>query len=321
MSLIALACSVPVALIGAYYLVNASAVNWLGNLEGQGVNRIRVRLRRVNGVVLLLMSVALYLGVSRLLQIRQGEPAGLVAPLAWIATLPLLLAMLVLAMLDVRLTRSLKRNLLREAAMKTNQQNHTPSAASSIGRAGQHSAVLLAALLGIMSGAGCEESAAQGMGQDQAATRSSGTTRPTTMRSEDLPRENDQSPQRLRMVKMKLGEKTFMLQVADTDAERQAGLMFRRSMPEDEGMIFVFPDSDWRSFWMKNTFIPLDIAFVDESGMVLNVEQMAAHDLRGTDSVAPAKWVIELGLGVAEKTGLEAGMKLDIPESAREAID
>src|SRR5690606_35821847 len=100
-SLIALACSVPAALLGAYYLVNASAVNWLGNLEGQGVNRIRVRLRRVNGVVLLLMSVALYLGVSRLLQIRQGEPAGMVAPLAWIATLPLLLAMLVLAMLDV----------------------------------------------------------------------------------------------------------------------------------------------------------------------------------------------------------------------------
>src|SRR5689334_1764943 len=66
-------------------------------------------------------------------------------------------------------------------------------------------------------------------------------------------------PQSLRTVKMTLGSGTFVIEVADTDAEQEIGLMYRDSMPADHGMIFWFRDEEVRSFWMKNTHIPLDI--------------------------------------------------------------
>ncbi|MAG27658.1 hypothetical protein CMI47_19175 [Candidatus Pacearchaeota archaeon] len=64
------------------------------------------------------------------------------------------------------------------------------------------------------------------------------------------------------------------VEVADTDGLRDIGLMNRRSLQRDSGMLFVFPDSDVRAFWMKNTHIPLSIAYLDESGVILNIEKM-----------------------------------------------
>ena len=86
-------------------------------------------------------------------------------------------------------------------------------------------------------------------------------------------------------------------------------------------MLFVFAEPEWQSFWMKNTYVPLDIAFCDAQGRVLNVAQMAPHDLNGTESAAPAKYVIELPLGAAAKAGLKAGMTVQIPENAREPAE
>lgn len=65
MSLLALACSLPVAVIGAYYLVYAGSVAWMGGFEGRRINTVRARLRRANAVVMLLMGLALYLGIAR----------------------------------------------------------------------------------------------------------------------------------------------------------------------------------------------------------------------------------------------------------------
>src|SRR3954466_2735649 len=76
-----------------------------------------------------------------------------------------------------------------------------------------------------------------------------------------------------------LGGKTFPLEVADTDANRQYGLMRRDSMPADHGMIFVFGDERERGFWMKNTRIPLDIVYVNAAGKVVSVKQMKPYDL------------------------------------------
>src|SRR3954471_21933201 len=67
-------------------------------------------------------------------------------------------------------------------------------------------------------------------------------------------------------VQVSLGGKPFTLEVADTDANRQYGLMRRDSMPADHGMIFVFGDERERGFWMKNTRIPLDIVYVNAAG-------------------------------------------------------
>ncbi len=308
----ALLCSLPVALIGAYYLVNASSVGWLGDLEGQNANRVRVRLRRANGIVMLLLSVALYLGIARVFDLGPDESVGQVAPIAWIATLPLLFMMVLLAWLDMRLTRKLKRDLFRKAAAmdKNNPHRSTPSLSDSAARG---LAIVLGALIA-GSAAGCDDAAAQ---QGQSTTRQSPASRPTT-RATDQPRKGDDQPQQLRQVEMKLGENVVVASWLFTEEERQAGLMFRRSLEENEGMLFVFAEEEWQSFWMKNTFVPLDIAYVDEDGRVLNIEQMAAHDLRGSDSAGPAKYVIELPLGAAEKAKFKAGMTVQIPENARE---
>lgn len=319
MSPIALLCSLPVAVVGAYYLVNAGAVAWLGGVEGQQANSVRVRLRRANGVVMLLMSLALYLGIARTFGRQAAEPVTIVAPLAWVATLPLLMLMLVFAWLDMRLTRKLKRDLLRKAVMK----NSTNSASKSSSTGG--AAALLALFVGMAAAggaAGCDQSSANPPSQrrqDAPATRPA--TKPTTMRAQDGQRPRDGEAQQLRTVQMQLGSENFVLQVADTDEERMHGLMFRQELASDEGMIFIYPGDDWRSFWMKNTFIPLDIAFVNARGMVVNVAQMAPHDLEGTESTGPAKYAIELPLNAARRAGLKPGMTLKIPPEARDSED
>ena len=312
MSGTALLCSLPVALFGAYYLVNAGAIDWLGSLEGSQVNRLRVRLRRINGIVMLLTSIALYLGISRVSEHEPGEPMGLVAPLAWLAVLPLLLAMVGLAWLDMRLTRKLKRDLIHKTDMDKNSDN-----ISSLPDRAARGLVLLAAAT-LLVAAGCDETSASEQRRDPSGRSA---TRPATTRATDQPRASEEEPQQLRTVEVRLGEKDFILQVADTDAERQAGLMFRKSLAENEGMIFIFLEEQYQSFWMKNTYVPLDIAFLDENGRVLNIKQAKPHDLDGVDSVAPAKYVIELPVGAAKKAGLAPGMTVRIPESAREALD
>jgi uncharacterized protein len=122
----------------------------------------------------------------------------------------------------------------------------------------------------------------------------------------------------LRTVRMKIGQRTFTLEVADTPASRERGLMFRESMPEDHGMIFVFPDESVRRFWMKNTRIPLDIIFVDASQQVVSIHPLRPLDLIGVSSGEPAKWAIELNRDVAGKAGVKVGDRLQIPAGARD---
>jgi len=95
-------------------------------------------------------------------------------------------------------------------------------------------------------------------------------------------------------VQMKLGSKTFTLEVANAPETREHGLMQRDSMPADHGMIFVFDDPSNVGFWMKNTRIPLDIVFVDSNGAVISVKQMKPYDLSSTYADGQAKWAIEL---------------------------
>ena len=109
----------------------------------------------------------------------------------------------------------------------------------------------------------------------------------------------------LATVRMPVGSETFTLEVADTDALRQKGLMRRDSMAKDRGMIFVFPDEAERSFWMKNTRIPLDIIYLDAKGRVVSIKQMKPYDLGGTPSDGAAKYAIELNLGRAGAAGVK----------------
>lgn len=106
---------------------------------------------------------------------------------------------------------------------------------------------------------------------------------------------------------------THMLhvEVVSKPAEVQKGLMFRHELPEDQGMLFVFGQEGERSFWMKNTYIPLDMLFIRADGTVQSIHKNAVPlDTSIIHSGGPAQFVLEVNAGVADKLGAKAGDKL-----------
>lgn len=120
-------------------------------------------------------------------------------------------------------------------------------------------------------------------------------------------------------VKMKIGSRTFELEMARTSEQQALGLMRRDSMPENHGMIFIFDEERMQGFWMKDTRIPLDIIFVDAKGKVVSVSGMKPYDLNTTSSEVPAQYAIELNAGMAKAAGVKSGDVLEIPKAARYA--
>ena len=100
----------------------------------------------------------------------------------------------------------------------------------------------------------------------------------------------------------------FRVEIADDDAERQRGLMFRQKLDRDRGMLFEFPDDRERSFWMKNTYIPLDIIYVARDGRIVSI---AARTTPFSEAPVPsfgsATGVLEINGGLAEELGIKPG--------------
>ena len=133
----------------------------------------------------------------------------------------------------------------------------------------------------------------------------------------DCESQNKDAGATLPTVRMQVGDRTFTLEVADTEATREYGLMRRNSMPADHGMIFVFATERPLAFWMKNTRIPLDIVYVSSAGKVVSVKQMKPYDEKTTPSDGPAQYAIELNKGMAGKAGVKSGMTLQLPEGLK----
>ena len=107
------------------------------------------------------------------------------------------------------------------------------------------------------------------------------------------------------------GDVRFMAEVADEPAEREKGLMFREVMQGDHGMIFLFPQAKQQSFWMKNTFIPLDIIFVRADRTILGIVAQAEPKTTTSRRVeGQSQFVLELNGGVAAQQNLAPGQKL-----------
>lgn len=102
------------------------------------------------------------------------------------------------------------------------------------------------------------------------------------------------------------------LEVADDAAERELGLMYRQELPKRTGMLFVFPDEKPRSFWMKNTYLSLDLLFVNSAGKVLDIIENAVplseKNLTGKGAV---KYVIELPAGSSAEEGIKPGAQVE----------
>ena len=102
-------------------------------------------------------------------------------------------------------------------------------------------------------------------------------------------------------------------QVATTPVERQIGLMNRPSMPQQEGMLFVFEVPATQCFWMKNTLLPLTAAFVADDGTVVNLVDMKPQTTDSHCSSKPVRFVLEMNQGWFQKRGFKAGLKLGGP--------
>lgn len=103
------------------------------------------------------------------------------------------------------------------------------------------------------------------------------------------------------------GSDTVVAELAVTPEEQQQGLMYRTEMGENEGMLFVYDNMAPRSFWMRNTYIALDIAFLDREQRIVDIQQMEPQDEEFTDSAAPAMFALEVRQGWFESRGIEVG--------------
>ncbi|MES2518507.1 MAG: DUF192 domain-containing protein [Bacteroidota bacterium] len=113
----------------------------------------------------------------------------------------------------------------------------------------------------------------------------------------------------------KEGELTFTknqekltIEIADNDQETTQGLMYRRTMPDSCGMLFIFPNTEPRNFWMKNTYLPLDILFLDESKKVITIQaNRTPFSEEQIPSYENAKYVLEVNAGYCQRKGIEKG--------------
>ena len=110
--------------------------------------------------------------------------------------------------------------------------------------------------------------------------------------------------------RLTIGGHVVTAELAATDETRAIGLMHRFSLPPDHGMLFVHDAPRMLSFWMRNTYTPLSIAFIDARGRIINVEDMAPHDERLTWSAAPALYALEMKKGWFAQKGIGPGAEV-----------
>jgi len=117
-------------------------------------------------------------------------------------------------------------------------------------------------------------------------------------------------PQQLQAVTLTAGMHNVHAQAAITPDQRQIGLMYRRDMPTNDGMLFVFEEPQPQCFWMKNTLLPLTIAFVADDGTIVNLADMQPMNEASHCSAKPVRYALEMNQGWFAKRGIKAGSKL-----------
>jgi uncharacterized protein len=113
------------------------------------------------------------------------------------------------------------------------------------------------------------------------------------------------------------------LELADDEQEREKGLMNRENLCADCGMLFVFKDQSIRTFWMKNTYISLDIIFLDKTGKIVKIHNKTKpfQTSEVYSSIFPSQYVLEVNAGFSKNNDLKVSDDLDIPELKKQSID
>jgi len=102
-------------------------------------------------------------------------------------------------------------------------------------------------------------------------------------------------------------------EIASAQEERNKGLMFRKKLPDGEGMLFVFEADQVLSFWMKNTYIPLSIAFITHDGRIIDIKDMYPHDTSSVLSSRSVRYALEAPQGWFSRSGVRIGDTVNIP--------
>lgn len=121
-------------------------------------------------------------------------------------------------------------------------------------------------------------------------------------------------------IKLHINGHVIRAEIARTPAERAKGLMNRRTMGKNDGMLFVFEQAQTVSMWMKNTLLPLSVAFIDEQGRIINIAEMLPETFITHSSLAPAKYALEMNAGWFDKHGVLAGKAIEGIEAAQPKI-
>ncbi len=103
------------------------------------------------------------------------------------------------------------------------------------------------------------------------------------------------------------------IEIALTDQERMTGLMFRENLAENHGMLFIFEKEQVLNFWMKNTSIPLSIAYIRENGLIIGIYDMKPYDETPISSIYPCKYALEVNKGWFSKNNVKTGDTINIP--------
>ena len=114
----------------------------------------------------------------------------------------------------------------------------------------------------------------------------------------------------MKTISLGVAKHPIRVEVAQNDAQREKGLMFRKSMGKDDGMLFIFDDPGYHSMWMMNTLIPLSVAFIDRDGVILNVEDMEPQTTDSHTAAGPAVYAIETNKGWFAGKKVKAGDKV-----------
>jgi hypothetical protein len=117
------------------------------------------------------------------------------------------------------------------------------------------------------------------------------------------------------MVKIKMNGKIYQFETAVTSEEKEKGLMFRKSLAKDSGMLFVYQKEEYMSYWMKNTLIPLDIAFIDRDFRITDIHSMKPLDETPVSSKAKAMYALEVNPGFFQRAGVKEGDVIELVTS------
>jgi len=115
----------------------------------------------------------------------------------------------------------------------------------------------------------------------------------------------------LPLAALNVGQHKLTAEVANTDATRSTGLMHRRMLPENRGMLFIFPDLALHSMWMMNTYVPLSVAFLDSEGVIINIADMQPHTQTTHGATRPARYALEMNQGWFRQRGIKPGEKVE----------